>query len=646
MYTKNLCGLLIGVILCCLANPMYALVKLPRLVSNGMVLQRNTPLKIWGWADPQEKVTIRFHGFNRSTVSDANGDWQVTLPSMKAGGPFTMLIKGQNTIELSNILVGDVWLCAGQSNMEHTLGSFYWVYPTVIANAANPNIREFNVPETYNFIGPQKDFPSGNWEEANPKNVYNWSAVAYFFGKYLYAKYKVPVGLINSSLGGSPAEAWVSADALKTPFPRYYAEAQEFKNTALIREIEQKDFQRTKAWYTLLQQKDEGYKGISWYSPSLNTANWDTMAIPGYWAHTSLGMVNGSVWFRRTVDIPASMTGKPAKIILGRMVDADSVFINGEFVGTTGYQYPRRRYDIPAHLLKAGANVIVIRIISNAGEGGFVPDKQYAIVAGNTTVNLVGEWQYHLGAAMPPLMGQTFIRWKPVGLFNAMIAPLLSYRIKGAVWYQGESNTDRPVEYKKLLSTLISDWRAKWDEGNFPFLLVQLPNFMPPKKEPSNSDWALLRESQLDALSLPNTAMAVTIDIGEWNDIHPVDKKDVGKRLALAAEKIAYGDPVIYSGPLYKSMKIEGNKVVISFSHTGEGLMVKGSNEPGCFAVAGQDQHFVWAKAKIENDHVIVWNDTIQHPVAVRYAWADDPVGAKLYNKEGLPASPFRTDHW
>jgi sialate O-acetylesterase len=247
---------------------------------------------------------------------------------------------------------------------------------------------------------------------------------------------------------------------------------------------------------------------------------------------------------------------------------------------------------------------------------------------------------------MPPLEPQTFIRWKPEGLYNAMLAPLLNYKMKGVVWYQGESNADRPIEYRKLFPALISDWREHWNEGNFPFLFVQLPNFMEPKSQPSESNWALLRESQLDALHVPNTGMAVTIDIGEWNDIHPVDKKDVGKRLALAAEKIAYGDNLVYSGPIYKSMKVEGNKVVISFTHTGSGLMLKGNGKTSCFAVAGKDKHFIWAKVKIEVDKIVVWNNKISHPVAVRYAWADDPVGAKLYNKEGLPASPFRTDDW
>ncbi len=369
------------------------------------------------------------------------------------------------------------------------------------------------------------------------------------------------------------------------------------------------------------------------------------MEVPGYWADTKLGPVNGVVWFIKKVNIPSVMVGKKAKIILGRIVDADSVFINGKFVGTTSYQYPRRRYDIPPDLLKEGENTIAVRVISNIGKGGFVPDKPYEIVAGDTSINLKGEWKFKLGAKMEPLESQTFIRWMPEGLYNAMLAPLLNYRIKGVVWYQGESNVDRPIEYRKLFQALIRDWRAKWNEGNFPFLFVQLPNFMEAKSEPSESNWALLREAQLKALSLPNTGMAVTIDIGEWNDIHPVDKKDVGKRLALAAERIAYGDTnVIFSGPIYKSMKIQGKKVVLSFTNTGSGLTAKDDEKLGGFAIAGPDKHFIWAEAKIEDNKVIVWNDKIKNPIAVRYAWADDPDKADLYNKEGLPASPFRTD--
>ena len=332
---------------------------------------------------------------------------------------------------------------------------------------------------------------------------------------------------------------------------------------------------------------------------------------------------------------------------LGRIIDADSVFVNGVFVGTTSYQYPPRRYTIPPAVLKSGKNTIVVRVISNRGKGGFAEDKPYEIVVGKEKIDLKGEWQYKLGAKMEPLRGQTFIRWKPVGLYNAMIAPLLNFRIKGVIWYQGESNAGRPIEYRSLFPALIRDWRNNWKIGDFPFLFVQLPNFMEAKPQPSESNWALLRESQLMAASLPNTAMAVAIDIGEWNDIHPLNKYDVGKRLALAAQKVAYGDDeVVYSGPLYKSMRLDGNKIILTFTHVGGGLVARNDEALGGFAICGADSQFVWAQAKIEGDKVIVWSEAVANPIAVRYAWADNPESANLYNAEGLPTSPFRTDEF
>jgi sialate O-acetylesterase len=296
-------------------------------------------------------------------------------------------------------------------------------------------------------------------------------------------------------------------------------------------------------------------------------------------------------------------------------------------------------------ILKEGKNLITVRVISNEGRGGFVEDKPYALTAGDERIDLKGDWQYCLGADMEPLKGQTFIRWKPMGLYNAMIAPLLNFKIKGVIWYQGESNAGKPAEYKKLFPVLIHNWRKNWKLGDFPFLFVQLPNFMEARKQPAESNWALMREAQLQTLTVSNTAMAVAIDIGEWNDIHPLNKKDVGKRLALAARKAAYGEKdIVSSGPLYKSMKIDGNKIIITFAHTGSGLMTKGDDKLKCFAIAGADKKFVWANAKIEGDKVIVWHDEITSPAAVRYAWADNPEGANLYSKENLPASPFRTD--
>lgn len=624
----------------------FAQVRLPKLLSDGMVLQRETKVKIWGWAAAGEKVNVNFLKKDYKAVADENGNWKVELPKMKAGGPFEMKITAGNSITIKDVLIGDVWICSGQSNMELQMKRVDWNYPGEIKNSTNNFIRQFNVPQKYDFNVPQKDVGSGEWKSANPENTPDFSAVAYFFAKDLYEKYKVPVGLINSSLGGSPVESWISSDSLKK-FPKFYNEAEMFKDSSLIKIIEEADRARSNAWYSLQGKFDEGYKDQNnlWRDPSFDDSSWDSMSIPGYWADTKLGFKNGVVWFRKNITVPKSIAGKPAKLIFGRVVDADSIFVNGKLVGNVTYQYPPRRYDIPEGLLKEGNNSIVVRVINNSGRGGFVLDKTYAIDCEGSLISLDGNWKYKLGVEMLPLPGQTFIRWKPIGLYNAMISPLINYSIKGALWYQGESNTWNPGEYASLLSTMIRDWRSKWNQGSFPFLLVQLANFMESKPEPSESNWAMLREAQLKTLSVPNTGMTVTIDIGEWNDIHPSNKKDVGKRLFLAADKVAYGDDkVVYSGPIYKSMEIVENKIIVSFEHVGDGLISKGGSELKEFAIAGGDKKFVWAKAKIKNDKIVVWNENIINPKFVRYAWADNPSEANLYNANGLPAFPFRTD--
>lgn len=623
-------------------------VRLPELISDGMVLQRDAQIKIWGWAAEGEKISVHFIDSTYNTAADDKGNWNIILPKLKAGGPYEINVIASNSITIRDIMVGDVWVCSGQSNMELNMKRVSPLYGAEIANSENPYIRYFEVPDKYNFSSPQKDLPSGEWNKANPQNVLSFSAVSYFFGKELYDRYQVPVGLINSALGGSPAESWMSEEGLKE-FPEYYNEAQRFKDSTLIKQIQNEDRTRINNWYSQLRKNDQGYKDPKkpWYSAEYNSSDWSIMKIPGYWADESLGFVNGVVWFRKEINIPPSMVGKPARLNLGRIVDADSAFVNGVFVGTTSYQYPPRRYDIPLTILKEGKNVIVVRIINSWGKGGFVEDKPYELVVDNHTIDLKGDWKYKLGAQMEPLRGETFIRWKPMGLYNAMIAPLLDYKIKGVIWYQGESNAGRPVEYRKLFPALIKDWRKNWKQGDFPFIFVQLPNFMEAKPNPSESNWALLREAQLKTLSLPNTAMVVTIDIGEWNDIHPLNKKDVGKRLALAAQKVAYGDgDVVYSGPLYKAMTVEGNKIILTFTSIGSGLMTKGGEQLKSFTICGTDKKFVWANAEIKNNEVIVWSDNVENPVAVRYAWADNPDGANLYNKEGLPASPFRTDKY
>lgn len=629
-------------------NPAYSQLRLPRLISDGMVLQRDSQVKIWGWSDRNEHISLQFIDSVYHTTSNDKGEWSIILKRLKAGGPFNMKIIANNVITINDILIGDVWVCSGQSNMELPIRRVSSIYQTEIASSENTFIRQFYVPQQYNFKEAQKDLATGSWKSVNPKNILDFSAVAYFFAKELFARYKVPVGILNACVGGSPAEAWISEESLKK-FPTYYQEAQKFKDSSLIQQIEKSDRVRIESWYKRLREKDEGYKYLhyNWFDPAINTSDWATVQIPGYWMDNKIGAINGVIWFRKEVLISNSVAAQNAKLILGRIVDADSVFINGVFIGSTPYQYPPRRYDIPAGLLKKGKNTIVVRVISNNGKGGFVPDKSYELNIGGIAINLKGDWQYRIGAIMEPLANQTFIRLKPLGLYNSMISPLVNYRIKGVIWYQGESNVERPLEYKILFPALIQDWRINWKQDDFPFLFVQLANYNEVKNQPAESDWALLRESQLKTLTLPNTGMAVTIDIGEWNDIHPLNKKDVGKRLALAAYKIAYQNKeVVSSGPIFQSMEITGKEIILSFTNTGSGLFIEGGGELKNFVISGVDKHFAWAKAKIVKDKVVVWNDEVSMPIAVRYCWADNPARANLYNKEGLPASPFRTDNW
>ena len=618
----------------------FAEVRLPRLISDGMVMQRDAKVNVWGWAAANEKVTVRFHDKVYTTIADAKGNWSITLPVMKAGGPYTMKVEGSNIIEVKNIMIGDVWICSGQSNMALPMERVKERYSSVIANAENPAIRHFFLATQYDFKKPHEDIPAGGWMSATPENVLKFSATAYFFARSLYQKYSVPIGLINASVGGSPAEAWLSADALKK-FPEHLKEAERFKNDALLDSIQNTERSISRAWYNTIYKNDKGsHDQKKWYDTTYSDAHWPVMNIPGYWHDQGLKDLNGVVWFRKEFSVSPSMVGKSVKLYLGCIVDSDSVYVNGKLVGTTGYRYPPRRYTIPEHLLKAGKNTIVIRVISNVGKGGFVEDKAYHITNGTDTIDLRGTWKYHVGTVAQPLAPTTFMQYKPGGLFNAMISPLLRFPIKGVIWYQGESNTARAATYHAIFSALINDWRNHWKQGDFPFLYVQLSNYAPISA--SEGGWSELREAQRKTLSVPNTGMAVTVDIGEWNDLHPLNKEDVGKRLALAAQYIAYGDKkVVYSGPIYRSKEVKGDKIKLHFTSIGSGLTSRNNEPLKYFEIAGADKKFVPAQAKITGNTIEVWSEQVKNPVAVRYAWMDNPQGANLYNKEGLPASPF-----
>jgi len=631
---------------------VQANIKLPLLLSNGMVLQRDTKLIIWGWASPGEKVQVRINKKTVSTVTDSDGNWKVSLPPMKAGGPYTMMVKGNNTVTINDILVGDVWFCSGQSNMVLNMERVKEKYPEDIAGANFPEIRNFFIPTASDVISIHKELPGGKWISASPENVLGFGAATFFFARSIFREYKVPIGIINSSVGGTPIESWTSEEGLKE-FPELKSRVEKLRDTAYLNPILRSNKRRSDAGQNPpanSRSMDKGMSGpIPWYDIKYVAEGWHKYWLPGYWDDQGVKGLNGIVWFRKEIIVPESMTGKPAKLILGRIVDADNVYLNGVSSGSIAYQYPPRRYNLPAGLLKPGKNIIVIRVTNNTGKGGFVPDKPYYLIAGKDSIDLRGEWFYKVGQVFRPVSfgsvtGSPVISMQnePTGLYNTMVAPSINYSIKGFLWYQGEANTSKPKQYQQLLPALITDWRNKWHQGTLPFLFVQLPNFMEVQYLPSESQWAELRFCQLKSLTVPNTAMAVTIDAGEWNDIHPLEKKVVGERLALAARKLAYGDnKIVCSGPVYKSSFKEADSIKIEFDHIGSGLLVKSGGDLYYFAIAGADRRFVWAEARIQNNQVVAWSNEIKNPLYVRYAWADNPEGANLYNLEGLPASPF-----
>jgi sialate O-acetylesterase len=633
-----------------------AQVRLPRLIRDSMILQRDVPVNIWGWASPKEKITIAFNSKRYKTNADASGNWKLQLPATKAGGPYNIEIAGKNIMVLKEVLFGDVWFCSGQSNMVHQLNIHDVTYAKEIAEANNPDIRQFWVSTFTSLSGPQNDLPTGYWKAAVGEDVRQFSAVTYFFAKKIHDRYNVPIGIINASVGGTPIEAWISEEGFKD-FAAERNTIQRNKDTVYVNSMNRRP--NSNANRPPLPVDEGMANSTKWYDVSYIPKGWRTINIPGFWEDQGVKDLNGIVWYRKEVEIPASIVGKPAKVFLGRIVDADELYINGKQIGNTGYQYPQRRYTVPTDILKAGKNVFVIRVTNTNGKGGFVPDKPYCIFSGNDTVDLKGYWQYKVGHVYQPFAdfnvggGGINAQNQPAALYNAMVAHAIPYNIKGICWYQGESNAGRPLEYQKLLPALINDWRKQWRIDSLPFLYVQLPGFMDYNYLPSESNWALLREAQLKALSVPHTAMTVAIDLGEWNDIHPDNKKDVGERMALSAFKLAYHEDLVYSGPLFQSAIIDGNKVVISFTNTGSGLISRDGEPLSDFAIAGADKKFVWAKASIEGDKVVVWSDEVPNPLYVRYAWADNPINPNLFNKvaqpdgsfgRGLPASPFRTD--
>lgn len=627
--------------------PVNAQINISKLFNDHMVIQHDVVVPVWGWGRAGEKIDVIFNEKRFSAITDQDGKWMVKLSPTPVGGPFKMTVISENEkLSIKDIMVGDVWVCSGQSNMEWMVAHSSNAKKE-IANATDKKIRHFKIPHSQE-VEPSETLSGGEWQLNDPKNTGTFTAVGYFFARELRKEVDRPIGLLNASWGGSAIEPWMSWEALDYKNQKAAKMYIEKERQAQITEAKSRIIKK----FGSIQQEDQGLLAdgsAPFAHPSLNTDDWKETALPGLWRDIDLREFDGVIWYRKTINLSEEQVQRDATLHLGPIDDEDITWINGQKIGATKNALStNRKYSVSKGILKEGKNNITLRITDHGYKGGMYgsPDQLFLKV-GSEEIPLDGTWNYK-----PTLM----TLFAPVhnhiamGLYNKMIHPLLDFPIKGVIWYQGETNAspERALKYEHYFSTMIKDWRSQWNSGQFPFLFVQLANFQSPKDQPSNDGWAMLREAQSKTLKVPNTGQAVIIDIGEADDIHPRNKQDVGERLSLIALHKAYGKKdIIFSGPVYQSMEISENKIILSFDHIAEGL--KSKDRYGylkSFAIAGADQKFVWAKAEIVDNKVIVWNADIPNPVAVRYAWEINPQDANLYNSEDLPTSPFRTDNW
>ncbi len=609
------------------------------LFSENAVLQRDRPLMIWGWARPDADVTVKFGGGTRTLRAADDGYWSVPVRPRAAGGPYALEVSSNGQTETRrNLMFGDVWLCSGQSNMEWPLKNTNGG-AAEIAAANYPLVRLLTVPKGVRGDGPKESF-GANWEVCSPQTAGDFSAVGYFFGRKLNRDLKVPIGLIDSSWGGTPARAWTSRVALEKlgTFDKALGalDASLNNNSTMADRIAQ--------WW----QSEPGTQA-GWEKTETPDADWRVVAQPGLWEGKGFEGFDGVMWMRREVDIPASWVGRDLTLSLGAIDDRDTTYWNGEQVGSTDDYNKPRVYNIDKTRVRAGRNVIAIRVLDTSGGGGMSgPAEAMSLKCDLGEIRLDGDWKMKIGAALAalPAFPQTDINQNsPTALYNGMIAPLLPGQIKGAIWYQGENDAGNATGYQRLLPALILDWRARFGAPTgapMPFYIVQLANFRAPTDDPNAVGWASLREAQsLTARNVPDVGIAVITDIGEEKDIHPRNKQDVGLRLALQALKNTYGAPVQADGPTLRSAQVEAGKIVLTFGNA-DGLNLKG--EPNrVFAIAGADKKFVWATPIIEGNRITLSSAEISAPVYARFGWSDNP-RANLYNSAGLPASPFRTD--
>ena len=611
------------------------------IFGNNMVLQRDKANTIWGWSDPGDKVRVEIAGKTASGVAGADRRWQVKIHQPHAGGPYTITVKGHQTVELHNVLVGDVWLCGGQSNMQVSLRS---------ARNGEEEVKAANYPEIRFFtVAPHSayhhtDLPEGNWKAVSPETADSISAVAYYFARKVQQEIHVPIGLVVDSLGGTPAEAWTSARALRAlrdfdvplaELERLAAEgAPEYGNYVMH-------------WY---DQYDVGVKG-KWAAPDMDDSAWKSVDIPGGFSELGVPDTSAVAWFRKEIMLPDPLPAGRALLFLGSIERMDTAYINGTQVGASAWVENPRVYFIHDGVLKPGRNVVAIRVLKTKPQGGFLgnPEQLRLLLGDKTSIPLAGKWKGQLSVDARPShpLPIGYENWPvmPSVLYEGMLAPIAPLSITGAIWYQGEQNSERGFQYRRILPVMIADWRKLFGQGDFPFYIVSLPAFGHRSAVPTDNTWAETRESQaVTAASVPNSCLAVTIDTGDPDNIHPKDKLPVGERLALCALAKHYGKSVIYSGPTLASAERLPGAIRLRFANTNGGLVVKGAKLEE-FAIAGEDRKWYWADAQIEGETVVVSSPLVPNPTEVRYAWQSNPA-ATLFNGAGLPAGPIRTDAW
>lgn len=634
---------------------LQAKVVLPSVFTDNMVLQQKTDITFYGDATKNKQLTVKtgWNGKEYHTEADGQGKWSLKIPTPAAGGPYEITFSDGKKLQLKNVMIGEVWFCSGQSNMEMPVAGWGKVmnYEQEIAEAAYPAIRLFQVKKNTS-LAPLKEVEStlGGWQECSSATVPEFSALAYFYARALWKELNVPIGVIDCTWGGTPAEAWTNHETLRQVMG-FREEMDKLERLGFDpNRMEQAYSEERAHWQSLFTEKDKGMENgkLCWTAPSLSEEDWQTISLPGYWEGKGLKDFDGIIWFRRSLEIPAEWAGKPLTLRLGMIDDEDITYFNGvEIARGAGYMTPRT-YTIPAKLVKAGKAVLAVRVSDFGGEGGIHGKAEELYVeADGKRISLAGDWKYRIGlslkgfppAPVSPIQSSSY----PTVLFNAMVKPWTAFPIKGVIWYQGEANVGRSEQYGDLFPALITDWRRQW-RSDFPFYFVQLANFMESKKIQPDSEWAALREAQTKALKLDQVGMAVTIDIGLADDIHPKNKQEVGRRLALVALAGSYGKNVSSSAPVFQNYIIKGNKMELDFGQKQDGFQIKGTTLKG-FTIAGPDRVFYPAEAMVHDGKIILSSTEVPAPLAARYGWADNP-DCNLYGENGLPVAPFRTDCW